>query len=140
MGRRGYAVARLPFADHPVRSPANVTPYVDPSTGESWVLLGRYPNHLAERPGGPIPLFPLQDALDSLAERFLQWRKSRREAEGRAVDVAFERVWSEWDRALSSPNPLFEAQKRIFEENGIHVRAVPLIPSGAGGIHCLLLR
>ncbi|MFI5181224.1 MAG: hypothetical protein ACHQPI_07525 [Thermoanaerobaculia bacterium] len=140
MARRGYAVVRLPYADHPVRSPVNSTPFVEPATGQPWVLLGRYPEHLVWKPGGPIPLFPLQDAMDDLTERVLHWRKSALEEDGRLVSAALARVWREWDQSLLGENPIFEEQKRLYEENGIRVRAVPMIPSGAGGIHCLLLR
>ena len=140
MARRGYGVVRLPFVDHPVRSPVNATPFVDPVSGQNWVLLGRYPEHAVGTSGAEVPLVPVQEALDQLSETVLRWRRSRSEEAGRQVDDALERVWKEWDRSLAAPNPIFEMQKRLFEENGIRVRSVPLIPSGEGGIHCLLLR
>ena len=140
MARRGYAVVRLPFADHPVRGPANATPYVDPATGQAWLLLGRYPDHLASGPGSRVPLFTLQETMDDLTEKVLHWRKTRREKDGQAVDAALERVWKEWDRSLAAPNAAFAEQKRLIEAQGIRVRPVSLIPFGAGGLHCLLLR
>jgi len=131
---------RLPFADHPVRGPANATPYVDPATGQAWLLLGRYPDHLASGPGSRVPLFTLQETMDDLTEKVLHWRKTRRENDGQAVDAALERVWKEWDRSLAAPNASFEEQKRLVEAQGIRVRPVSLIPFGAGGLHGLLLR
>ena len=140
MARRGYRVVRLPFADHPVRSPVNATPFVDPAGGQPWLLLGRYPDHLQQSPSLPVPFVALQEAMDSLSESVLRWRKSRNETNGRLVDAALSLVWAEWDRSLATPNPGFDRQKQLIEEQGIRVRAVPLIPSGEGGIHCLLLR
>ena len=66
LGRRGYEVVRLPFADHPVRNPVNVGRFVDPNTGRQCVLLGKYPYHFPLVPGWPIPQFELQDAFDRM--------------------------------------------------------------------------
>jgi hypothetical protein len=44
---QGYEVFRLPFADHPVRSPANLLKYFDRAAGHQVVMLSKYPNHLA---------------------------------------------------------------------------------------------
>ena len=53
MEGRGYRVVRLPFADHPVRAPVNVSKFVDATTGKPFVLLGRYPEHRPPRAREP---------------------------------------------------------------------------------------
>ncbi len=131
----GFRVARLPFADHPVRNPVNVGKYSEPS-GEQVVLLGKYPYHFA-LPDGPNQQRELQKRFDALSDELVAWR-------GRPSDAAFERVltgfrevWAEMDRAAASPNPTFERQSKVYAAEGIRVVPVPIFPTGEGGLHCL---
>ena len=43
-------------------------------------------------------------------------------------------------RAPNAPNPTFESQRRAYEAYGIGVGAVPIFPTGEGGVHCLVLK
>ena len=99
----GFRVARLPFADHPVRNPVNVGKYSEPS-GEQVVLLGKYPYHFA-LPDGPNPQRELQKRFDALSDELEAWR-------GRPSDVAFERGpegvrggWGGVGRGAAGPDP-----------------------------------
>lgn len=131
----GFRVARLPFADHPVRNPVNVGKYTE-LNGEQVVLLGKYPYHFA-LPDGPNPQRELQKRFDAVSDDLEAWR-------GRPSDAAFERVqkglrevWAELDRAAASPNPTFERQAKVYRAEGIRVVPVPIFPTGEGGLHCL---
>ena len=44
------------------------------------------------------------------------------------------------DRAVQAPNPIFETQRRVYEDHGVRVLPVPIFPMGEGGIHCLVLK
>jgi hypothetical protein len=131
----GFRVARLPFADHPVRNPVNVGKYTEP-TGEQVVLLGKYPYHFA-LPDGPNPQRELQKRFDALAEELETWRSRPSEAAFERVRKAFRGVWAEMDRAAASPNPTFERQMKVYEAEGIRVVPIPIFPMGEGGLHCL---
>ena len=131
----GFRVARLPFADHPVRNPVNVGKYVD-ADGTQVVLLGRYPYHFV-LPDGRNPQRELQKQLDELSTALEEWKD-------KPSDVLWERVrkraaesWEEMDRAVASANPTFERQRKAYEDEGIRVVAVPIFPTGEGGLHCL---
>jgi hypothetical protein len=140
MKKRGFAVVRLPFADHPVRNPVNVSKYLDPSTGRHVVLLERYPYHLASAPGAPIPQFQLQDAIHSVSVKVKQWYKQPNDARWQAVQASIEAAWKTLGGIADSPNPLFSKQVALFEANGVEVLPVPMCPSGEGGLHCMILR
>lgn len=140
MARRGYRVVRLPFADHPARTPANVGRFVDPLTGRNCVLLGRYPEHFAVGLDGRIPQTNLHVALDDFAGRVAAWKVERTERRWSTVLNGIDTVWNELDRATREPNPTFQEQARLFEAEGIGVTPIDIYPSGEGGIHCLLLR
>lgn len=131
----GFRVARLPFSDHPVRSPVNVGKYTEP-TGEQVVLLGKYPYHFA-LPDGPNPQRELQKRFDALSERLEDWRNSPSAAAFDKVHEGFHAVWAEMDRAAASPNPTFERQAKVYQGEGIRVVPVPIFPVGEGGLHCL---
>lgn len=138
--RRGYHVARLPLADHPVRNPVNVGRFVDPHTGHQTVLLGRYPYHLPAPTGERSPQAKLQDALDHLDAAVLGWRGDPASGNWKAVEAAFGAVWQAMDHAAAAPNPIFEAQRRVYELHGVTVIPVPIFPTGEGGLHCLALQ
>jgi len=56
------------------------------------------------------------------------------------VEVAFGAVWQAMDRAAAAPNPIFDAQRRVYESLGVTVVPVPMFPTGEGGLHCLVLQ
>jgi hypothetical protein len=136
---RGYRVIRLPFSDHPVRNPVQVGKYLDPATGQQTILLGKYPYH-RDLPDGRNLQWQVQKAFNDLEDRVGAWRSAPSDANWALVEASLRAVWREMDGAIQGPNPEFDAQVRIYEENGIRVRPVPIYPSGEGGIHCLLLK
>ncbi|MEO8056124.1 MAG: hypothetical protein ABI768_13280 [Acidobacteriota bacterium] len=140
MEGRGYRVVRLPFEDHPVRAPVNVSKFVDRSSGKPFVLLGRYPDHRPQASGVPSAMVRLETAVRSLQNRVDAWEALPDEARWAALEQELGDVWSEIDRTVTEPNPLFEKQRALYEANGISVIPLPLYPSGEGGVHCLLLR
>jgi hypothetical protein len=136
---RGYRVARLPFADHPVRNPVGAAKFVDPTAQRSFVMLGRYPYHF-ELPDGQNPQRLLRLAFQKLDTAVAAWRRSPTATAWTGVESALRTVWEEMDRAAASPNPIFDKQKAIYEANGIEVVPVPIFPTGEGGIHCIVLK
>lgn len=137
LAARGYTVVRLPLADHPVRSPVNVAKFISP-TGVPTVLLGRYPYHRT-LPDGRRPLHEIQEALTTLEVRVCTWRVKPDEAQWRAVETALRLVWKTIDDGIAAPNPIFDMQAGAYRSNGIEVIAVPMLPGGEGGLHCMLL-
>ncbi len=135
LGAWGFRVARLPFADHPVRNPVNVGKYLEPDGGQV-VLLGKYPYHFA-LPDGPNPQRELQKRFDALSDELEAWRSRPTNVAFERVQRAFREVWAEMDRAATSPNPTFEKQAKIYQAEGIRVVPVPIFPTGEGGLHCL---
>lgn len=135
---KGFDVSRLPFADHPVRSPVNLCKYYDASTGRGTLLLGKYPAHLPlDDPATPQARF--KRLLDEFYHQVVN-------AEAQGGEIAYSKLlekitefWRTLMKIEDSPNPLFEQQKAIFESKGYTVIEVPMIPLGAGGIHCLTL-
>ncbi|MEW6338072.1 MAG: hypothetical protein AB1625_11820 [Acidobacteriota bacterium] len=137
LAAHGFRIARLPFADHPVRNPVNVGKYTGPD-GAQVVLLGKYPYHFA-LPGSTNPQRELQKRLDDLAEALDEWRNRPSEPAWERVSQAFTSTWSEMDQAAASPNPTFDRQAGIYAAEGISVVPVPIFPTGEGGLHCLSL-
>lgn len=140
MEGRGYRVVRLPFEDHPVRAPVNVSKFVDRTNGKPVVLLGRYPEHRPAAPGEASPMQRLADAVVRLQSFVDSWEERPEEPRWVALQAEIESAWKEIDAAAASPNPLFETQRALYEANGITVVPLPLYPSGEGGVHCLMLR
>jgi hypothetical protein len=140
MTARGYRVVRLPFEDHPVRSPVNVSKFIDAGSGKPVVLLARHPEHRPSAPGVRSAMAQLQDALGALQESLDAWQASPTETAFGRLDAGLRNAWRELDKAVASPNPLFERQRALYEANGVSVIPVVLFPSGEGGVHCLLLR
>lgn len=138
LASRGYRVVRLPFRDHPDRTPVQVADFVDADTGRPSLLLGKYPYHL-ELPDGRNPQRELQASLHALEGAVEEWRQSPTGARWQGVRDRIAGVWKALDAASKSPNPSFEAQARIYDSEGIRVIPVPIVPTGEGGIHCLLL-
>lgn len=136
---RGYRVVRIPFSDHPARNPVQVGKFIDPTSGQQSLLLGKYPYHFP-LPDGRNLQWEIQSAFDKLEKRVGAWRRSPTDAHWSAVEKNLQSIWRRIDRAIDAPNPEFAAQSRIYEENGVRVLPVPIFPSGEGGIHCMLLK
>ncbi len=140
MEARGYRVVRLPFEDHPVRSPVNVSKFIDATSGKPVVLLARYPEHRPPAPGVRSAMAQLQDAIDALQRSLDAWEAAPKETAFAKLDASLQSAWRELDEAVASPNPLFDRQRALYEANGLSVIPLALFPSGEGGVHCLLLR
>jgi hypothetical protein len=140
MEGRGYRVVRMPFQDHPVRAPVNVSKFVDRTTGKPFVLLGRYPDHRPPASTVPSAMRRLADAVVRLQSHVDAWEEKPDEPRWAALRAQLEDTWKELDDAAASPNPMFEKQRALYEANGISVVPLPLYPGGDGGVHCLLLR
>ncbi len=140
MMARGYRVVRLPFEDHPVRAPVNVSKFVDATSGKRVVLLARYPEHRPPAPGVQSAMAQLQDAIRALQETLDAWEAAPTDPAFARLDASLKDAWREVDEAAASPNPLFDRQRALYETNGLSVIPLALFPSGEGGVHCLLLR
>jgi hypothetical protein len=103
-------------------------------------LLGRYPYHLPSASGERSAQATLQDSLTRLDEAVLGWRADPAGENWKAVEAAFGAVWQAMDRAAAVPNPIFDAQRRVYESLGVTVVPVPMFPTGEGGLHCLVLQ
>lgn len=135
----GYEVRRLPFADHPVRSPANVIKYLDRFTQRHTVFLAHYPYHLPlADPKNPARR--LDAALDHLAGTLGYYEEQPSPDSHLAVQHALSAAWVAMASTGLSPNPDFQAQAAAFREAGYDVIAVPIYPGGGGGLHCMALR
>jgi hypothetical protein len=139
LAARGYRVARVPFADHPARSPVGIGKFVDAETGRPWVILGRYPDHLADSDDRNAQT-QLQLAFVALDAAVAVWRHDPTDARWSAVRVAVAAAWRQMDASVAAPNPAFESQRKIYESYGIGVMALPIFPTGEGGVHCLVLK
>ncbi len=137
----GYRVERLPFGDHPVRSPANLIRYYDPEKGKCVVLLAKYPVHDVEGKVGAItPQEELKAKLDSLQRASDQWQNKPEEAQFRFLIDALAKVWADMDDTDKEVNPIFDQWVKIFNREGIEVIPVSDFAWGAGGLHCQMLR
>ena len=134
----GYPVDRLAVTDHPVRSPANMVRYFNPSTGRCTVLLAKYPRNL-EDGTGPTPQVKLMKSFEDLRERGEAWEKSPEELNFRWLRQAIETVWQTMDWASAQPDPYFDQNQALFQKAGIEVVAVPDFAWGSGGLHCQVL-
>lgn len=135
----GYQVGRLPFSDHPVRSPANVLKYVDRATKHSTVMLARYPWHLPLTDMSS-PARRLDNALQELAGAIATLQESPVAANEQAVLESLSRVWIAMDASVRAPNPDYDRQAAVFRAAGMDVVGVPIYPGGSGGLHCMALR
>ena len=138
LARRGFRVVRVPFSDHPARNPVGVGKFVDPSTGEAAILLGRYPEHLADSDdrNAQTRLQLKALALDAAVDA---WRKDPTTPWSRVED-AVAALWRQLDESVRAPNADFDRQRSVYESNGVRVEPVPIFPTGEGGIHCLVLK
>lgn len=140
LAKRGYAVVRLPFSDHPVRAPVGASRFTDPAAHRPYVVLGKYPYHKNPRPGARSPQARLQEVFHALEAKVDGWRADPSVARWQSVEAGLRDCWAALDRAAAAPNPEFAEQARIFQERGIDVLAVPIFPTGSGGLHCSLLK
>jgi hypothetical protein len=138
LARRGYRVVRIPFRDHPDRTPVQVGSFIDERDGRQSLLLGKYPYHFA-LPDGRNPQLELQRSLEKLDDTVAAWRHDPSEANWKAAVESIADVWKGVDATAVTPNPNFDGQARVYESEGIRVTPVPLYPTGEGGLHCLLL-
>ncbi len=139
LAARGYRVARVPFADHPARNPVGTAKFVDPATGKPSILLGRYPDHLTARDeeNAQTQLQAVFERLDAAVEA---WRHDPTDVRWKGVQAAVAAAWRQLDVSTAAPNPIFEKQRNVYESFGITVVAVPIYPTGEGGVHCLVLK
>jgi hypothetical protein len=139
MATRGYHVARVSFADQPARSPVGIAKFVDPATGRSTVILGRYPDHLADSDERNAQT-QLQIAFERLDAAVATWRHAPTDVHWNAVRSAVGAAWRQMDASVASPNPMYQNARKVFESFGVDVVELPIYPTGEGGIHCLMLK
>jgi hypothetical protein len=132
--QRGYNVMRLPFADHPVRSPANLVKYKDRETGKSCVLLGKYPYLSGNDQNAPQAKMNAAFGLLSIAEK--EWEKSYDPAGFKSLKNRADALWDAMDYSAAAKNRIFEKQMEIFQKAGYTVIPVAEYAWGAGGLHC----
>jgi hypothetical protein len=138
LSRRGFRVVRIPFRDHPDRTPVQVGSFIDERDGRQSLLLGKYPYHFA-LPDGRNPQRELQRSLEKLDDAVIAWGQGPSDSRWKAVEDSIAEVWRGIDATATTPNPNFDGQARVYESEGIRVTPVPLYPTGEGGLHCLLL-
>jgi hypothetical protein len=136
--KTGYQVVRIPFADHPTRSPVNLVKYLDRTSGRVVVLLPRYSYHLPLNTFNPRKR--VQQAMTYLDEKALEWHARRDAASYNAYLMAIQNLWREMEETQKMPNPLFERQAALFRKAGYEVIGVPTYAWGSGGLHCQMLR
>ncbi len=135
MSSLGYDVIRLPFADHPVRSPANLLKYYDPAQKREIVMLSKYPDNIP-RNGAPSVQRGIYNALGDLNNWCASWIKYPTDQNFSGVINSYSNVWNVLRAASGSDNPVFDEQKSLIEKCGYQVIPVPMYPWGAGGLHC----
>jgi len=135
----GYDVYRLPFNDHPVRSPVNFGKFRDLATGKYMVMLAKFPAHI---PDGKDPTAQtlLQYAVAQLDEDGKNWQEKGTEESLDIFQDSLRNIWRVMDEVESMPNPRFEARAKVFRDAGYEVIEVPCYSWGAGGIHCQILK
>jgi hypothetical protein len=135
----GYQIVRLPFNDHPARSPVNFGKAKDPETGRYTAYLAKYPNHL---PQGD-PRTPQARLMASVA--LTQDLGNRWDHTGDATDLAnfqlsMTQLWQAMTDADTAPSPLYEERAKRMRDAGYDVVEIHCYAWGSGGIHCQTLR
>lgn len=138
MAGLGYEVVRLPLDDHPARSPVNFGKFRSNETGRYSVLLAKFPYH--HRGAPDEPQYRMQSTAWDVEQSGNAWQ-----AEGTPEALALfqsnlARLWKVLEEVEASPNPVFEERARRVREAGYDVIAIPSYASGAGGIHCQILK
>ncbi len=139
MAALGYEVVRLPFNDHPARSPVNFGKYRDGETGQYVVLAAKYPYHLPFK-SPQAPQAQLRESVEDLAKSMERWNRSGAEEDVRLLREDIEKLWQAMDYADSVPNPFFDERARRITRAGYQVKEVHCFSWGSGGIHCQLLK
>lgn len=136
---KGYSVYRLPYSDHPVRSPVNVGKYIDRTTGKHTVLMSKYPYHLpSEDTHTPrLEFLRIYEDLDEAAKAF---KSTHSKDDVAKLLKVIEGTWARLDAIANQPNPIFEGNRSLLQSLGYDVIAVPDYTYGAGGIHCKILQ
>jgi hypothetical protein len=136
---RGYEVYRLPYADHPVRSPVNVGKYLDRHTGKHTVLMSKYPYHLPlDGQDNPQREFTkLYREINDIGNAF---KETHSKKTAQQLLARLEGSWKKLDALAERPNPLFELNHALLERLGYDVKVIPDYTHGAGGIHCKILQ
>lgn len=130
----GYPVTRLPFWDHPARTPVNVCKYFDPAAEKAVVMLPRYPNHMPSAPNAQARFNALLEEFRASFERTSPGKDSCQ----RQLDLVRD-LRRELRSVETMPSPLFETRKRIIEELGYKVVEVPMYAGSGGSLDCMLL-
>jgi len=139
MAAMGYKVVRLPFSDHPVRSPANFVKYHDTRTGRYKVLLSKFPDALPLQ-NQQTPQRYFNWVMGLLRASGENWQRSGTPESFHAFQQQVAETWRAMDRIEEAPNPTFdECAKRITAE-GFDVVSVPSYCYGSGGMHCQVLK
>lgn len=136
---QGYQVYRLPFADHPVRSPVNIGKYLDRTTGKHTVLMSKYPYHIVsgDRESPQERFVRLYRELGQVGDSF---KTTHSEQDAKKLVELLEGMWEHMDKLASEPNPIFDLQRSLMQQLGYDVKTVPDYTYGAGGIHCKILQ
>lgn len=138
MKKNGYKVVRLPFSDHPVRSPANSPRYRNRETGKTTVILGKYPYHI-QTGEDATPQEKIMEALVEMRDLNDGSHNGNSPEDLKEVMGRIKHLWQVMDEVSGMPNPLTERQKRLFEQQGYAVKVVPVYAWGGGGLHCQIM-
>jgi len=135
----GYIVIRLPFNDHPARSPVNFGKSKDPQTGRYRACLAKYPYHLPQ--GDPqTPQALLMEAIYRLGDRVEEWKAAGNNDTLSAVQEALRNLWVVIQETDAAPSPLHEQRAKLMRDAGYDVVEVHCYAWGSGSIHCQALR
>lgn len=136
---KGYEVYRLPYSDHPVRSPVNIGKYLDRHTGKHTVLLSKYPYHLP-REDTNTPRLDFLRIYEDLDEAGKAFKSTHSKQDAQKLAHVIEGAWARLDAVAKQRNPIFESNRALYESLGYDVKTVPDYTYGSGGIHCKLLQ
>lgn len=135
----GYQVIRLPFNDHPARSPVNFGKSKDEKTGRYSVYLAKYPYHLPQ--GNPqTPQAHLMAAVSAVQDAGGRWNRSGNASDLAQFRQALDQLWQAMTDADAAPSPLYEERAKRILAVGYDVIEVHCYAWGSGGIHCQTLR
>ncbi len=139
LAAQGYKVVRLPFSDHPVRTPVNFVKYRDPKTGRYRVLLSKFP---ATSPNAAdlTPQRYFNAALSQLRFMGEVWQRTGRVDAFHQFQRQIEITWRLLDEISEQPNPTHEECARLIRQEGFDVVSVPSFTFGSGGMHCQVLK
>jgi hypothetical protein len=134
----GFPVNRLQIDDHPVRSPANLVRFYDPSSGRCKVLLAKYPSQVT----GSADMCTqevLRNCLGDLKTDAANWEKEPTVKNYLGLKNGIQAAWNVMDRVPAESDKIFEDNAALFRKAGIEVVPVADFAWGAGGLHCQML-